>query len=66
MLSSSTLDPGLSTRKSCSTGTAAGHRLDARRQEEYWRVPYPFATTEQRMEEAGVPDSLVQRLSFGH
>ena len=39
---------------------------DRRRQVEYWRVPYPFETTQRRMEEAGLPESLVQRLSFGH
>jgi predicted phosphodiesterase len=39
---------------------------DRRRQVEYWRVPYPFESTQQRMEEVGLPDSLVQRLSFGH
>jgi len=39
---------------------------DRRRQVEYGRVPYPFETTQRRMEEAGLPDSLVQRLSFGH
>ena len=39
---------------------------DARRQVEYWRVPYLVEKTQRRMEEFGLPDSLVQRLSFGH
>lgn len=39
---------------------------DTCRQVEYWRVPYPVEKTQRRMEEFGLPDSLVQRLSFGH
>lgn len=37
-----------------------------RRQMEYWRVPYSVETTQTRMMECGLPESLVQRLSFGH
>jgi predicted phosphodiesterase len=33
---------------------------------EFWRVPYDVAATQQRMNECGLPDALVQRLSFGH
>lgn len=36
-----------------------------RRQLEYWRVPYSVETTQRRMEENGLPESLAQRLSFG-
>jgi predicted phosphodiesterase len=39
---------------------------EACRQVEYWRVPYPVEKTQRRMEESGLPDFLVQRLSFGH
>lgn len=35
-------------------------------QVEYWRVPYDVEATQRRMEECGLPLSLIQRLSFGH
>lgn len=36
------------------------------RRVEFWRVPYDVAATQQRMMECGLPDALVQRLSFGY
>ncbi len=32
---------------------------------EFWRVPYDIALTQRRMTEAGLPEALIQRLSFG-
>ena len=32
---------------------------------EFWRVPYDISAVQQRMRQAGLPDSLAQRLSFG-
>ena len=37
-----------------------------RRRLEYWRVPYCVEAIQRRMMECGLPESLVQRLSFGH
>jgi len=36
-----------------------------RRHLEYWRVPYCVEATQRRMQECGLPESLVERLSFG-
>ncbi|HEY4684031.1 MAG TPA: metallophosphoesterase family protein [Candidatus Acidoferrales bacterium] len=32
---------------------------------EFWRVPYDIELTQRRMSEAGLPEALIQRLSFG-
>ncbi len=32
---------------------------------EFWRVPYDIALTQRRMSAAGLPEALIQRLSFG-
>lgn len=32
---------------------------------EFWRVPYQIEVTQKKMEAAGLPDSLIARLSFG-
>lgn len=32
---------------------------------EFWRVPYEIKSVQQRMEKAGLPESLILRLSFG-
>lgn len=32
---------------------------------EFWRIPYDIALTQRRMSEAGLPEGLIQRLSFG-
>ncbi len=32
---------------------------------EYWRVPYDVQTTQERMREAGLPSSLIDRLALG-
>jgi diadenosine tetraphosphatase ApaH/serine/threonine PP2A family protein phosphatase len=36
-----------------------------RRVVEFWRVPYDIVAVQKRMEEAGLPESLVLRLAFG-
>ncbi|MGH9774905.1 MAG: metallophosphoesterase family protein [Candidatus Acidiferrales bacterium] len=32
---------------------------------EFWRVPYDIASVQKRMEEANLPEALIQRLGFG-
>jgi predicted phosphodiesterase len=33
---------------------------------EFWRVPYDIRSVQERMKRAGLPESLAQRLEFGH
>lgn len=60
------LNPGSVGQPRDGDSRAAFAIADLERHEvEFWRVPYEIESVQQRMEKAGLPESLILRLSFG-